>query len=267
MQILFPSDPLNNQKVDDAFADEFLAAASAGYICLLFDFDALGFNEFRPNPTITNGADILYRGWMLNPKGYSRLNRMIGAQGGRLVTSPEAYVRCHHIVSWYEQCREFTAETFLCSSREELTELVSNLNWSRYFIKDFVKSNTAGIGSVANDAQQAVDIVDMIEMYRGEIEGGIAVRRFEDYKPETETRYFVVAGKPFSHDDMVPDIVDKIVSKIDAPFYSIDLVENQVGNLRLVELGDGQVSSRKKWPIGKFLELFGKIAISLSRRK
>jgi ATP-grasp domain, R2K clade family 3 len=32
---------------------------------------------------------------------------------------------------------------------------------------------------------------------------------------------------------------------IDAPFYSVDVVENLAGELRLVELGDGQVSDKK----------------------
>ena len=267
MQILYPSDPLDNQNVDDTFLDEYLAAKSAGFTCHLFEFDALRFDKFKAMPPITEPADFLYRGWMLDPDGYARLNQMLEEHGGHLITSPGAYVRCHHITGWYEQCQEFTAETHFCNSREEMTQLVNKLGWDRYFIKDFVKSNTAGIGSVAEDAQQAIEIVDMIEMYRGEIEGGIAVRRFEAYKPETEIRYFVVAGKPFSPDDMVPNVVEKIAEKIDAPFYSIDMIKDRSGNLRLVELGDGQVSSRKNWPIDKFIDLFGILGNSLNRRK
>ncbi|WP_334313903.1 ATP-grasp domain-containing protein, partial [Pseudomonas aeruginosa] len=35
-------------------------------------------------------------------------------------------------------------------------------------------------------------------------------------------------------------------------FFSVDVVESTSGELRLMELGDGQVSDRKQWPAARF---------------
>jgi hypothetical protein len=37
-----------------------------------------------------------------------------------------------------------------------------------------------------------------------------------------------------------------------SPFFSIDLITSESGELRLVEIGDGQVSDRKQWPAERF---------------
>jgi hypothetical protein len=54
---------------------------------------------------------------------------------------------------------------------------------------------------------------------------------------------------------MAPHLVQKIAGIINAPFYSVDVVENLEGELRLVELGDGQVSDKKIWPVSKMVEV------------
>jgi ATP-grasp domain, R2K clade family 3 len=64
-----------------------------------------------------------------------------------------------------------------------------------------------------------------------------------------------VNGVPYSSDSVVPKLVQEIASIINAPFYSVDLVENLAGELRLVELGDGQVSDKKTWPVSKLVEV------------
>ena len=52
---------------------------------------------------------------------------------------------------------------------------------------------------------------------------------------------------------------ETITNAVSLSSYSIDVIENVDGNLRVVELGDGQVSDRKTWSIDKFVELLMKL--------
>jgi hypothetical protein len=123
------------------------------------------------------------------------------------------------------------------------------------------------LGSIANSPSEVEQILGQIATYRGEIEGGVAVRRVENYRTGTEKRYFVVHGIPYAADGSIPTLVQNIADIIDAPFYSVDVVENSLGELRLVELGDGQVSDRKTWPMTKFIEVIAAIAKPTNRRQ
>ena len=87
------------------------------------------------------------------------------------------------------------------------------------------------------------------------IEGGIALRKVEQLRPETEIRYFIFGGKPYSPNKIVPSIVEEISKRHNAPFYSVDVGENSAGQHRLIEIGDGQVSDKKTWKSKDFCNL------------
>jgi ATP-grasp domain, R2K clade family 3 len=255
MRVLYPENPLDKTQADEPYHEEFTIVRNAGYQCSLFDFDALTSEAFNPCPKIQPGERVLYRGWMLNSHGYETLVAQIEGKGGIPITSHADYLRCHHLPGWYQQCINFTADTYFFEADEKLETKVQELGWNRYFVKDFVKSNTARGGSIANSPSEVRHIVEQIATYRGEVEGGIAIRRVESYLSNTERRYFVVRGLPYSPNGKIPALVKEIANIIDAPFYSIDVVENSAGELRLVELGDGQVSDKKAWPVSKFVEV------------
>lgn len=252
MRIIYPSNPLNLKEADEPYQDEVSFLRSSGVDCSLFDFDALVFDEFKPEPKILAGEVILYRGWMLSPSTYRRLTQFITNKGGTLVTSYENYLKCHHLPNWYDLCSEFTAESRFFSNDENLENKLESLAWGSYFVKDYVKSNTTEKGSVASSPKEVLEVVELIKKFRGEIEGGIVVRRVENYKTETEVRYFVFNGKAYSPDNEIPDIVIEIARKVNAPFYSVDIVQREDGILRLIELGDGQVSDKKTWSTKAF---------------
>ncbi|MDU7369832.1 MAG: ATP-grasp domain-containing protein [Klebsiella michiganensis] len=105
-------------------------------------------------------------------------------------------------------------------------------------------------------------ILAHIKQYRGEIEGGVVLRKVEDLKPETERRYFSFYGNVYSADDVIPAIVHEIAKHIGSPFFSIDMVETASSNLRLIEIGDGQVSDIKEWDVQKFVKMIVKASVS-----
>lgn len=118
-----------------------------------------------------------------------------------------------------------------------------------------MKSLTTSRGSVARTVDEVAEIVALLEKYRGSIEGGVCVRRFEEFQPETEQRYFALRGKVFASSEFIPSMVKEIASRISSPFFSIDMAMTRDGALRLIELGDGQVSDRKHWSADHFVKM------------
>ncbi|MHA6194841.1 ATP-grasp domain-containing protein [Pseudomonas wadenswilerensis] len=78
------------------------------------------------------------------------------------------------------------------------------------------------------------------------------MRRREEYLEESERRYFVLQGQAHASEGEVPELVSECARVIDSPFFSVDVVLRSDGVLRLVELGDGQVSDRKEWSAQRF---------------
>lgn len=255
VNLLYPSNPLDKTKVDESYEDEFLAAQSAGLTCFLFSSEDFELGEFKPRPTNIFEGEILYRGWMLTPTRYAQLQEAIEMKGAEVVVTKESYKRCHYLPEWYEQCMDITPKTLFFSKEDEFASLLSTTGWDAYFVKDFVKSLTTSRGSIARTIAEVREIVDLIERYRGQVEGGVCVREFEDLVPETEERYFVFRGKAYARDSIIPDLVHEIAEKIKSPFFSVDIVLNRDGNPRLIELGDGQVSDRKNWPASSFISM------------
>ena len=171
MRVLYPEHPLEKSQADEPYQEEYLAVREAGYPCSLFDFDALVFNEFKPHPKIETGEPVLYRGWMLNPTGYRQLTKQIERKGGQPITAYADYLRCHHLPGWYEQCSHLTAETHFFEPDTNLEEALKPLDWDGYFVKDFVKSNTADKGSIANSPSEVTLILNQISL-AGTIDGG-----------------------------------------------------------------------------------------------
>jgi hypothetical protein len=96
--------------------------------------------------------------------------------------------------NWYPLLAEYTPETRVFPANVDLVAELRKLGWGSYFVKDFVKSLKSGRGSLIHDPTDAPAIVAELREYRGRIEGGICVRRVEEFVPESEQRYFVLRG-------------------------------------------------------------------------
>lgn len=103
-----------------------------------------------------------------------------------------------------------------------------------------------------------VTVVAEMEKFRGGIEGGICIRRVEDFIPATEKRDFVIGGKPFaaSVDEEIPEIVKECAKRISSNFFSVDVVVRRDGCQRIVEVGDGQVSDLVGWSVDRCTSLW-----------
>lgn len=253
IQMIFPSDVLHPHKVAHEYETEYLAALEAGMACALVDIDTMVVKG-----QLVKGVEVAYRGWMLTLSQYHALSEAVSKCEATLMTSLRDYASCHHMPGWYEKCKELTPET-LFFQEDQFDLILTCLRdhaWTSCFVKDYVKSLTTSRGSRADNITEVYEIIALLRQYRGELEGGLCLREFEELEPNSERRYFVYQGEVYGAEGFVPKIVELVANRVDCPFYSVDIARNIRGDYRLIEIGDGQVSDLKDWPIDKFLMIF-----------
>lgn len=260
MRLIYPADTFSPKVVDEVYADEFAVAQSAGVHVSIFSFEDFLSGTFRPRPAVQSGEVVLFRGWMLTPTHYARLHDAILASGGTPITDVAAYTLCHHLPRWYPLLREFTAETMTFAEDEDIAAALATAGWDGCFLKDYVKSLSTDGGSLVRDISAIPSVIAKMRKYRGQIEGGLCARRIEDYDTSTERRYFVWRSLAHSDTGIVPAVVADVASRVSSPFFSVDVALRNDGVLRVVELGDGQVSDRKHWSCHNLIGMLTSVA-------
>jgi len=220
---------------------------SEGFEASLFSVEAFQAGDFKASPSLPPNAAVLYRGWMLSKDEYASLVAAIRSSGNEPVSDLTNYLACHYLPNWYPLLSEFTPETKVFPADCDLARELKALGWSEYFIKDYVKSLKTSGGSRITKPEQVEAVISDMKRFRGTIEGGFCVRRIEAFLPESEQRYFVFDGKPCSATGDVPGIVGKCSSRVKSKFFSVDVIQRADGELRIVEIGDGQVSDLVGW--------------------
>jgi ATP-grasp domain, R2K clade family 3 len=252
---LFPAHPLKAAAVEEMFADQLAALRELGYSASLCP-DAV-IHGGKPLRNVPAGATVVYRGWMLNASEYGRLAQAVTTASATPFTSPGAYLATHHLPNWYPLIADFTPETRVLPPAADWETELRSLGWEAFFIKDYVKSLKTSRGSIVRDPSEIGAVVAEMERFRGEIEGGLCVRRVESFVTESERRYFVLEGKPFSASaEPLPALVREVAARIPSPFFSVDVIRRKDGALRVVEIGDGQVSDLVGWAVSTFASMW-----------
>lgn len=255
MHFLYPSNPLRTKRPDEFYVDEIAAIRAAGFGASIFSLEEFQDGFFSASPPLP-ATTIIYRGWMLSPPDYESLVAAILKSGAHPFTNVMTYLSAHHLPNWYPAIAEFTPETRFFLPTADLAVELRSLDWPAYFIKDYVKSLKTSIGSLISTPDQAATVAAEMRRFRGEIEGGFCVRRVESFLPETEQRYFVLDSLPHSAIGPIPSIVSECAQRIRSRFFSIDAVQRTDGILRVVEVGDGQVSDIVGWTPEQFVSIF-----------
>ena len=138
---------------------------------------------------------------------------------------------------------------------------MKRLGWGRFFVKDHVKSLKTSVGSIVEDPEQIEIVVSEMEKYRGFIEGGLCVRRVEDFIAGSERRYFVLNRTPYATEPgvAIPEPVIYCAEAIASPFFSVDVARRVDGVERIVEIGDGQVSDLVGWSVERFVNIWREV--------
>ncbi len=258
MNFVFPSDYFNPEKVDEAYGEQANCLRDIGFEISVISLETLALGESRIFPIPAPQSKVVYRGWMLTSRKYSLLVNRIKSAGSETLTSHDEYLATHYLSNWYPLIHDLTPETCFFSVDENLELALGKLGWSRFFIKDYVKSLKTSVGAIINEPSAIRTVVAQMYKFRGSIEGGLCVRRVEDFVTKTEKRYFVINGKSFAAlpDEEIPEIVEECAKRIKSKFFSVDVVERTDGCKRIVEIGDGQVSDLVGWTAERFAELW-----------
>ncbi|MCI0391564.1 MAG: ATP-grasp domain-containing protein [Acidobacteria bacterium] len=241
------------------FRDEVQAMKAAGDNVHLIDTEALNSSMACIRPPFEPGPSVAYRGWMLTHGEYVNLAASIERAGGICFTSPEQYVVTHYLPNWYAVVKDYTPETVFLDTGADLVSELRRLGWGRFFVKDHVKSLKTSVGSIIEDPEQIETVVSEMEKYRGFIEGGLCIRRVEEFISGSERRYFVLNRTPYAAEAgaTIPRPVAYCAEAIASPFFSVDVARRADGVDRIVEVGDGQVSDLVGWSVERFVEIWG----------
>jgi hypothetical protein len=264
--LLFPSDPVDERKVDPEFAREWRWLQSSGIHRALVDHDRLtsardAVFRFLPAP----GGSVLYRGWMMNPEAYRALEAALAARNLQLITASSQYQNAHQITGWLKLFEPYTPKTVILGPSphlEEIHDAARHIGSTSFIVKDFVKSRKHEWNSAcfSEDAEALPAIVRRFIELQGEfLAGGIVVREFVPLdKTRAEQRVWWRDGKPVlttRHPDSMneedvkgEEFVSYLqqlapsVQKLGNPFVTTDIAWTALGTPVMIELGDGQVS-------------------------
>ncbi|HEX5084021.1 MAG TPA: ATP-grasp domain-containing protein [Blastocatellia bacterium] len=240
------------------FSEEAHGMAASGHTVHLIDNEALNSGPSRIRPPFEPGARVVYRGWMLTHGEYVNLAASVEQAGGLCVASPDDYLATHHLPHWYPIVIDYTPETAFLDTGADLASELRRLGWEKFFVKDYVKSLKTSVGSIIEDPQQIDIVVSEMEKYRGFIEGGLCIRRVEDFIADAERRYFVLNRKPYATEPgaAIPEPVVFCADAIPSPFFSVDVARRADGAERIVDIGDGQVSDLVGSSVERFIGMW-----------
>ena len=261
MIVLFPNDIFNPKQPDTAYKDRFIAFKNAGFKTALIEIESLNNEQTQIYPNLSPQDVVVYIGWMLSSSNYLSLTKIIKKKGAIPFTSRQEYLNTHYLPNWYTLLQEFTPKTRIYEADVDIETELKKLDWSQYFIKDYVKSLKTSTGSIINRPEDIKLVLAEMKKYRGTIEGGICVRQVEDFIPESEQRYFVINKTAFAsdRDQEIPTIVTECINKIKSNFFSVDVINTKQGHQRIVEIGDGQVSDIVGWSVKRYVEIWQNI--------
>lgn len=260
--ILYPSDYFSMKKVNVDYEYEYREA-------LRFpDFDIVfyHYDEFVSSgrlvlyPHHPEAGTCIYRGWMLKPEQYANLYQMLLEQGIRMINSPSEYRNCHEFPNIYEYIKDVTPGITVFGLDEPVDWAKVKARYSRFLIKDFVKS-VKGTGfpscfdSCCTDRQLDGYLARFKELRGNLLDGGIVIKEFVDLarvdKTTNEYRAFILEGRAVSvaansnQGASRPRVPMEFVNRLtglDSHFYTVDFAERADGTWIVIETGDGQVS-------------------------
>lgn len=260
--IVFPSSFFDIHKVDEDLQEEYDAVMETG----LFDVVIFGYEKwFDEGKLVLANAPseevvAVYRGWMMKPEQYREFYSQLWECGICLVTDPEAYTVMHVFPNVYKLIEEDTAKMQIFPLHEEINIAEVKKDFSRFMVKDYVKS-VKGTEfpryfdhSIEQDAFN--QWMEVFYQYRGNLlTGGICIKEFLDLKQyggkTNEYRVFYInheiatvsrnSGQILTAVTPPKELVEKYCN-LPSVFYTVDFAELDNGAWRIIEAGDGSVS-------------------------
>ncbi len=258
-----------------------LGAICPGAPVLEVPFEALVDDEldfYLPEPAALSGRTWIYRGWMPTLEEYQRLEVWFAERDASLLVSSEEFERAHYLPEALEAnpaLRRFCPETKYTeeADRDLAFELAGTFS-GEIFLKDHVKSAKPEMATYDARTRSRTlfdQACDVLEAARGErFERGYVLRAYADLlAPDgdvdlsgdgvDEARVFVVGGKAvaaYAYRSR-PGIGEGLLASrfetwreelrellsLDSPFFTLDIAQKPNGELVVLDVGDGGVST------------------------
>ena len=235
---IYPASIMNPNTISEFFVDR----AIHPYLLL---------NQTTLKITGEKSSSVIYDGWMLSPYEYRKMVKLNPQLN--FLTSPEQYKTAHQFYGWANKIRPHTIEFY-----EDIADY-KDLEFNYFtnaplFIKTQTKS--AGTKSLVHNMIEFYDLLNYFDAYGYDHIEGLVFRKVVEVKEEI--RLFSYLGNVYSRPGTPPEYtaIAVIVSEImQLPFISIDVAmcDNVV---KVVEIGDGQVSDLKEWTISDYKAIF-----------
>lgn len=280
LYILFCESPFEVNKVDEDFAEQYIAAKESGFATLIFNFEDLTSAERVASSTKRiKPADklsmVIYRGWMLTPKHYSMLYNDLLSKNYKLINTAEEYQNCHYLPDSLKFIENRTPQTVFEkfdneNSLDQLIEKSKVFGQKPVILKDYVKSEkhdwdtACFVENASNIDQLKQTIANLLKLRDKYLNEGIVVREFVELNdltihsksgmPLTEEYRLFFCNKKLidiydyweegTYDLNKPDPTEfeAIAMLIDSNFFSMDIARQKDGTFIIIELGDGQVA-------------------------
>ncbi|MDE7203346.1 MAG: ATP-grasp domain-containing protein, partial [Lachnospiraceae bacterium] len=260
--ILFPSSFFDVCKVDEDLQAEYDAVQNTGlYDVILFGYEKW-FHQGKLVLTTepAEAVNAVYRGWMMKPDLYETFYKQLKEHGICLVTEPDMYANMHVFPNVYKLVENDTAKMKVFPLHEEIDIEDVKKEFSRFMVKDYVKS-VKGTEFPAYfdhvvDQSSFDQWMEVFYKYRGDLlTGGICIKEYLDLKKygdrTNEFRVFYInheiaaVSRNSSQLQVTADLPRELVEKyrnLPSVFYTVDFAELADGTWKIIEAGDGEVS-------------------------
>lgn len=260
--VLFPSSFFSIKKVDEDLQSEYEAVKATGlFETILFGYDRwINEGVLVLNETPVTMRKAVMRGWMMKPEQYKEFYRFLLEKNIELITRPEDYEQMHIFPNAYKFFGKDTARMEIYPLHEQIKVADVKKQFTRFMIKDFVKSVKGTEFPKYFDESVTQDSFDewmqVFYKYRGSLlTGGICVKEYLDLKlyanTPNEYRVFYVNNEIVTvsrnsgqgnYTAQPPEWLLERYKNLPSRYYTIDFAELTDGSWKVIEAGDGSVS-------------------------
>lgn len=261
---IYPEDYFTPGTPDEEFAQEYNIARELGFEVAFYNQETLIPKNILPE------FNYIYRGWMLSPDEYRKLNNYIQNRFAIMLVSPSDYTSTHFYSDAFNRLNSlmpYTTHYLSDTPVEAIVEAVrtdENYSSGMFFVKDSVKSvkgnpqvtiaeNINLLGTTLNNfineqgsfLSDEILVKDFIELDKTVPEMRLWFsNRFKETKAISSVHPDFKSMEPTEIDKAFLDSVINIFSE-DAPrnsFITIDIAKTITGGWVIIEIGNGQVS-------------------------
>lgn len=269
MCILFPSSYFDYRRVDEDLSKEYEAVMESGNFGVILYNQSMWENQKKlylhtilSDGTSDSSRNAILRGWMMKPEDYARFYDALLKLGVHLVTYPEHYNTMHLFPNIYEVFKSDTPKikTYPLFKQIDVSEL--NASFKRFMVKDYVKSvkgtdKFPAFFETPITQEEFDKAMEVFYQFRaGLLTGGICIKEYVDLKRyngvtnEYRTFYLnhavTITARNSSQPKDLPQPPISLIQKyqsLTSPYYTIDFAELSDGSWKILEAGDGSVSS------------------------